>query len=97
MQNGALPPDPQPPTAGGFPPRPLLASGGWGLRPQTPKATPLLRISGYAPVKPQCKCVVALSFRSALTFDEGIVEPDNDYFNEKGLWLFLVPATLNET
>ena len=36
---GALPPNPQPPAAGGE------ASGGWGLRPQTPP----LQISGYAP------------------------------------------------
>ena len=40
MQNfralGALPPEPR-------------ASGGWGLRPQTPKTAPPLRISGYAP------------------------------------------------
>ena len=27
----------------------------------------------------------ALSSQSALTFYEGIVEPDNDYFNKKGL------------
>ena len=46
---GALPPNPQPPAAGGFAPRPPLASGGWGLRPQTPRTTPPLRISGYAP------------------------------------------------
>ena len=41
MQNfralGAQPPD-------------LRASSGWGLRPQTPKLAPQLRISGYAPV-----------------------------------------------
>ena len=37
---GALPPHPQPPAAGGFAPRPLLAYGGWGLRPQTPKTAP---------------------------------------------------------
>ena len=36
----ALPPDPQPPAAGGFAPRPPLASGGWGLRFQTPKQSP---------------------------------------------------------
>ena len=36
-------------SAGGFAPRPPLASGGWGLRPQTPKTAPPLRISGYAP------------------------------------------------
>ena len=33
---GAPPPDPR-------------ASGGWGLRPQTPQTAPSLRISGYAP------------------------------------------------
>ena len=53
MQNfralGALPPNPQPPAAGGFAPTPPLASGGWGLRPQTPQTAPPLRISGYAP------------------------------------------------
>ena len=37
---GALPPNPQPPAAGGFAPRPPLASGGWGLCPQTPKTAP---------------------------------------------------------
>ena len=37
---GALPPNPQPPAAGGFAPKPPLASGGWGLRPQTPKTAP---------------------------------------------------------
>ena len=37
---GALPPNPQPPAAGGFAPRPPLASGGWGLRPQTPQIAP---------------------------------------------------------
>ena len=31
---------PQPPAAGGFAPRPPLASGGWGLRPQNPKTAP---------------------------------------------------------
>ena len=46
---GALPPNPQPPAAGGFASRPPLASGGWGLRPQTPQTAPPLRISGYAP------------------------------------------------
>ena len=51
---GALPPNPQPPATGGFAPRPLLASGGWGLRPQTPILAPPLRISGYAP---GCKCL----------------------------------------
>ena len=52
MQNfralGALPQTPVPPAAGGFAPRPPLAYGGWGLRPQTPKLVPPLRISGYA-------------------------------------------------
>ena len=37
---GALPPNPQPPAAGGFAPRPPLASGGWGLCPQTPQTAP---------------------------------------------------------
>ena len=37
---GVLPPNPQPPAAGGFAPRPPLASGGWGLRPQTPQTAP---------------------------------------------------------
>ena len=37
---GAWPPKPQPPAAGGFAPRPPLASGGWGLRPQTPQTAP---------------------------------------------------------
>ena len=37
---GALPPNPQPPAAGCFAPRPPLASGGWGLRPQNPKNSP---------------------------------------------------------
>ena len=45
MQNfgalGATPPNPVPPVAGGFAPRPPIASGGWGLRPQTPKHSPL--------------------------------------------------------
>ena len=38
-------------SAGGFASRPPLASGGWGLRPQTPQTAPPppLRISGYAP------------------------------------------------
>ena len=39
---------PVPPAAGGFAPR-LPASGSWGLRLQTPKLAPPLRISGYAP------------------------------------------------
>ena len=38
---GGFAPNPQPPAAGGFAPRPPLASGGWGLRPQTPIAAPL--------------------------------------------------------
>ena len=46
---GGFAPTPQPPAAGGFALRPPLASGGWGLRPQTPKTAPPLRISGYAP------------------------------------------------
>ena len=37
---GALPLNPQPPAAGGFAPRPPLASGGWVLRPQTPQTDP---------------------------------------------------------
>ena len=56
MQNfralGAPPPDPVPPAAGGFAPNPQppaagdlapeppLASGGWGLRSQTPQTAP---------------------------------------------------------
>ena len=35
-----LPPSPQPPAARGFAPRPPLAYGGWGLRPQTPQTAP---------------------------------------------------------
>ena len=50
---GALPPNPQPPAAGGFAPRPPLASGSWGLCPQTPQTAPPLRISGYAPANAQ--------------------------------------------
>ena len=59
----ALPPNPQPPAAGGFAPRLPLASGGWGLSPQTPKTAPPLRISGYAPgrghgtMNPDCAIV----------------------------------------
>ena len=45
----ALPPNSQPPAAGGLAPKPPLASGGWGLRPHTPKTAPPLQISGYAP------------------------------------------------
>ena len=52
---GALPPNPQPLAGGGFAPRPPLASGGWGLRPQTPKTAPPLRISGYAPGYQGCR------------------------------------------
>ena len=38
-------------SAGGPVPRPPIASGGWGLGPQTTNTTqpPQLRISGYAP------------------------------------------------
>jgi len=32
---GALPHDPQPPAAGGFAPRPQMASSGWGRAPAT--------------------------------------------------------------
>ena len=39
---------PLPPAAGSFAPRPP-ASGSWGPRPQTPKHSPPLQISGYAP------------------------------------------------
>ena len=39
----------QPPVAGGFAITPPLASGGLGLRPQTPQIAIPLRISGYAP------------------------------------------------
>ena len=38
---GALLPDPQLPAAGGFAHRLPLASGGWGLRPQTPIIAPI--------------------------------------------------------
>ena len=44
MQNfralGAPPLTAVPPAAGGFATRPPLASGGWGLRPQTPQTAP---------------------------------------------------------
>ena len=64
---GVLPPDPQPPAAEGFASRPPLASGGWGLRPQTPKTahhceffakdpqnTPIgLRRQGFRPKTPK--------------------------------------------
>ena len=55
---GALPPNPQPPAAGSVTPRPPLASGSWGLRPQIPKTAPphceflalrLLRRQQYRP------------------------------------------------
>ena len=36
--------------ASGAPPPHPRASGGWGFLPQTPKHSPQLRISGYAPV-----------------------------------------------
>ena len=53
MQNfrtlGAPPQDPRSPAAGGFTPKPL-ASGGWGLRPQTPIG---LRRLGNPPPDPQ--------------------------------------------
>ena len=45
-QLGVEPRNSQPPAAGGFIPRPPLASGSWGLCPQT---APPLRISAYAP------------------------------------------------
>ena len=45
---GSAPRPPVPQAAGGFAPKPAT-SGGWGLRPQTPKTAPPLRISGYAP------------------------------------------------
>ena len=45
---GALPLNPQPPAAGGFPPGPHWPPAA-GLRPQTPQTAPPLRISGYAP------------------------------------------------
>ena len=48
---GALGAPPVPPAAGVKAPRPLLDSGGWGLRPQTLKTGPPLRISGYAPAR----------------------------------------------
>ena len=37
---GGSAPTPVPPAAEGFAPRPLLAYGGWGLRPHTPKTAP---------------------------------------------------------
>ena len=37
---GLRPQTPVPLAAGGFAPRPPMASGGWGLRSQTPKAAP---------------------------------------------------------
>ena len=46
---GALPPNPQPLAAGGSAPRPPLASGGRGLRPQTPIG---LRRQGAPPPDP---------------------------------------------
>ena len=53
MQNfrslGSPPPDPR--ASRGFAPRPPLASGGWELRSETPKLSPPLRISGYAPAQ----------------------------------------------
>ena len=51
----------------------------------TPPPSAKVYLTSSVHIKPQCKRVVALSSQSALTFDEGIVEPDNDYFNEKGL------------
>ena len=40
-------------SAGGFPPRPPLASGDWGLRPQAANTQPPpLQIPGYAPAIP---------------------------------------------
>ena len=36
-------------SAGGFAPKPPLASAGWGLRLQTPQTAPPLQISGSAP------------------------------------------------
>ena len=38
---GLCPPNPHPPVAGGFAPRPLLASGGWELRSPVPPKQPL--------------------------------------------------------
>ena len=58
MQNfralGARPPDPVPPAAGVFAPKPPLASGSWGLHPQTPRIALPLQISGYAPDAAGC-------------------------------------------
>ena len=51
--------------AGGFALRPPLASGSWGLRPQTPKTAPPLRISGYAFVKRAVKLTTPPSRRIA--------------------------------
>ena len=54
MQNfralGLRPQTPVPPAAGGFAPKPPLASGGWMLH-HPPHTAPQLRISGYAPTQ----------------------------------------------
>ena len=61
---GAPSPEPVPPAAGGFAPRPPITSGGWGLCLQTPKTPPFqLRISGYAPAT-LCNVYNYMRFRS---------------------------------
>ena len=50
----------------------------------TPPPSAKVYLTSSVHIKPQCKRVIALSSQSALTFDEGIVEPDNDYFKENG-------------
>ena len=70
------------------------ASGGWGLRPHTPKSAPSLRISGYAPA--------SLPFKLTLDSNEmdepgEISECFNEYFVQIGESIAKKAKLVNET
>ena len=50
---------------------------------QSPSAKVILTSSVL--IKPQCKRIVSVSPPKSWIFTKSIVEPDNDYFNQKGL------------
>ena len=83
---GALPPNPQPPAAGGFVSRPPLASGGRWLRPQTPHTAPhceflATRLARLSQIECHINTFDAILRKTAFSFIQRCQSSSNNLIN----------------
>ena len=84
-QLGALSPNPQPPAAGGFAPGPPSTSGGWGLRPHTPKtAPPPIAKSWLRACLHRCPLIIIVIHNFNGSKNSVVLEPRTGQFSRTG-------------